>query len=49
MFGLGAFFGVVLITSVLTGHNLASSFPDIPWSDLINWDNIAENLNIKSP
>jgi hypothetical protein len=40
---------MIYVTSVITGQNLASTFPDIPWSDLMNWEKIAENLNIKSP
>jgi hypothetical protein len=48
MIGLTAFLGLIYLTSMVTGHSLQSAFPEIPWSQLMNWEKIAEIFSIKS-
>jgi hypothetical protein len=46
--GLTAFLGVIYVSSILAGHSLESAFPEIPWSQLMNWEKIAEIFSAKS-
>jgi hypothetical protein len=48
MIGLTAFLGMIFLSSIVTGHSLESAFPDVPWSQLMNWEKIAEIFSIKS-
>jgi hypothetical protein len=48
MIGLTAFLGLIYVSSIAAGHSLASAFPEIPWSQLMNWEKIAEIFSIKS-
>jgi hypothetical protein len=40
--GLTAFLGLIYLTSILMGEGLNSIVPDIPASQLMNWDKIAK-------
>ncbi|KSU61523.1 hypothetical protein AS034_14365 [[Bacillus] enclensis] len=40
--GLAAFLAAIYFSSILMGESLDSIFPDIPASQLMNWDKIAK-------
>jgi hypothetical protein len=46
--GLTAFLGLIYLSSIVAGHSLESAFPEIPWSQLMNWEKIAEIFSFKS-
>ncbi|WP_175986812.1 hypothetical protein [Bacillus sp. Marseille-Q1617] len=46
--GLTSFLGVIYLSSITTGNSLASAFPDVPWTQVMNWEKLAEIFNIKT-